>query len=719
MKAIFKREFREYFHSLIGYIFVAVYLFFGGILVSSYNVLSLSSNAAYALSDMTVIVALLVPAVIIVKLSERRKSNGDGLLALLHVSERDIALGRFFALLGLYAVPTAVFALFPMLLGFFAKINYISAYGAFLGFVLFGLALTSVCYFISCIISRSAVYAAVCYGTLVVLYLANIVSVLLPNGSVAAEAIGYLSLFGGLDKFVYGIFDVKAIAYYLATSALFILLSVSVAGKKANAGVSDKKRYAPVAGLLVAVMLFVSIGMSLLPVIYTEADVTGTGKYRVSSTTKKFLGGIDETVTIYVLGADGSNPQLESFLRRYADTGSTVEVEYVKSADEKALVESYGFSAASMSPYSLLICSDKRAEFVDFYLMYYYVNEKLGITSMSYSDYQYYYSLFSSNESYATYLEALLYDTELYFYGDAVITEVVEYVTLDIIPHTYLITGRGEDSVSEGNLAYRLGQMYYDFEPHNITESTRIPEDACCIVINAPKTDYTDAETKIILDYLKSGGRLLLITGEENLGMKNLSSITEYYGATAMDGLICEKPEGSTEGGEETDVYSIIPVLNDSHDILASFTYTPSVKNANAIEISDELRRAHLVTPLLTTSDRAYVGDETACAVYNLGVAIEEETDGGTTRLVWVTGAESFNGESALQGNLALLVYSLDWMDESYTSSIGEIKGVRFSEEMLDISSAMALGIGGTIVLISPASVIVYGVAITSKRRKA
>ena len=394
MKAIFKREFREYFHSLIGYIFVAVYLFFGGILVSSYNVLSLSSNAAYALSDMTVIVALLVPAVIIVKLSERRKSNGDGLLALLHVSERDIALGRFFALLGLYAVPTAVFALFPMLLGFFAKINYLSAYGSFLGFVLFGLALTSVCYFISCIISRPAVYAAVCYGTLVVLYLANIVSVLLPNGSVAAEAIGYLSLFGGLDKFVYGIFDVKAIAYYLATSALFILLSVCVAGKKANAGVSDKKRYATVAGLLVAVMLFVSIGMSLLPVIYTEADVTGTGKYRVSSTTKKFLGGIDETVTIYVLGADGSNPQLESFLRRYADTGSTVEVEYVKSADEKALVESYGFSAASMSPYSLLICSDKRAEFVDFYLMYYYVNEKLG--TMSYSDYQYYYSLFSS-----------------------------------------------------------------------------------------------------------------------------------------------------------------------------------------------------------------------------------------------------------------------------------------------------------------------------------
>ena len=715
MKAILKREFREYFHSFTGYIFVAVYLFFGGILLSSYNLLSHSASWAYALSDMTIILALLIPAIIVMKLSEQRKNEGDRFLALLPIGEREIALGKYFALLGLLAVPTAVLAFFPMILGFFGKVNYGASYSAFLAFLLFGVALTSICYFISTVIKRPAVYAVVSYGVLVLLYFANILTVLLPKGSFAAETIGYISLFGGLDKFVFGIFDLKSILYYLATTALFVVLSMRTADRK-NKKIST---ISVISAMLVVLMLFVSIGMSLLPVAYTEFDATESGKYRVSATTKKFLSGIDDEVTIYVLSADGSNPQLESYLRRYAESGKNIDVEYVKEEEQKALVESYGFSNASVAPYSLLICSDKRGEFVDFYLMYYYVNEKLGITSMSYSDYNYYYSLFSSSESYATYLEALLYSSELYFHGDAVITGALEYVTLDIIPHAYFITGRGEDSVTDGKFVSLLGQMYYDFETHDITKSSGIPADACCIVINEPKTDYTESEAKIILDYLKSGGRLLLVTGEENVGMKNLSSITEYYGATAAEGLVCENPESEGEDGEDVDIHSITPVLNDSHDILAEFKYTLSVKNANAITISEELRKAQLVTPIVTTSENAYVGDESAKAVYNLAVAVEEETSQGTTRLVWITGADSFNEKESAQNNLAFLVYSLDWLDESYTSSVGEIKGVKFSDDMLNISSGMALGIGVILVLMIPAAVIVSGVTVISKRRRA
>ena len=697
MKAILKREFREYFHSFTGYIFVALYLFFGGILLSSYNLLSHSASWAYTLSDMTIILALLIPAVIVMKLSEQRKNEGDRFLALLPIGEREIALGKYFALLGLLAVPTAVLAFFPMILGFFGKVNYGASYGAFLAFLLFGIALTSICYFISTVIKRPAVYAVVSYSVLVLLYFANILTVLLPKGSFVAETIGYISLFGGLDKFVFGIFDLKSILYYLATTALFVVLSTRTADRK-NKKIS---KTSVIAALIVVLMLFVSIGMSLLPIAYTEFDATESGKYRVSDTTKKFLSGIDDEVTIYVLSADGSNPQLESYLRRYAESGKNIDVEYVKEEEQKALVESYGFSNASVAPYSLLICSDKRGEFVDFYLMYYYVNEKLGITSMSYSDYNYYYSLFSSSDSYATYFEALLYSSELYFHGDAVITGALEYVTLDIIPHAYFITGRGEDSVTDGKFVSLLGQMYYDFETHDITKSSGIPADACCIVINEPKTDYTESEAKIILDYLRSGGRLLLVTGEENVGMKNLSSITEYYGATAAEGLVCEKPESEGEDGEDVDIHSL------------------SVKNANAITISEELRKAQLVTPIVTTSENAYVGDESAKAVYNLAVAVEEETSQGTTRLVWITGADSFNEKESAQNNLAFLVYSLDWLDESYTSSVGEIKGVKFSDDMLNISSGMALGIGVILVLMIPAAVIVSGVTVISKRRRA
>ena len=719
MRAVFKRELGAYFHSLTGYIFVAVYLFFCGILFSSYNLLAQSPSWAYALSDMAIVLALIIPAVAVIKLSETRKSGGEGLLDMLPIKRGEIVLGKYFALLSLFAVGAAISAFFPMILGFFGEVNYRAAYGAFLAFLLFGAALTAFCSFISTVIRRPAVCAAVSYGVLVLLYFANIITVLLPTGSLAAEVIGYISLFGGFDKFVYGIFDLKAILYYLATTVLFVFLSVRAAQPRVGR-VKNKKDLTTkaVAASLVILMLFVSIGMSLLPVSYAEFDMTEQGRYAVSSEAKKFLRGVDEDITVYVLDPDGTNPQLESFLRRYAESGKNVGVKYVKTAEVKEILASYGYSADSIPPYSLLICSDKRGELVDFYSMYYYVNEKLGISSMSYSDYNYYYSLFSSSDSYATYLDALVYSSELYFNGDAVITGVIEYVTLDIIPHAYFITGHGEDSVSDGKFVSLLGQMYYHFEALDITKSS-IPEDACCIVINEPESDYTEEEAGMILDYLKSGGRLLLVTGEGNVGMKNLSSITEYYGMTVTDGLVCEKPESEAEDGEDTDIHSLTPVLNDSHDILASFKYSLSIKNANAITVSDELRRSQLVTPIVTTSENAYIGDEGTCAVYNLGVAVEEETEGGTTRLVLVSGADSFNDTSSAQNNLALLVYSLDWLDESYTSSVGKIDGVRFSDTMLNISSGMALGIGVAFSLIIPAALIVGGVIVRAKRRRA
>ena len=719
MRAVFKRELGAYFHSLTGYIFLAVYLFFCGILFSSYNLLAQSPSWAYALSDMAIVLALIIPAVAVIKLSETRKSGGEGLLDMLPIKRGEIVLGKYFAILSLFAVGAAISAFFPMILGFFGGVNYRAAYGAFLAFLLFGAALTAFCSFISTVIRRPAVCAAVSYGVLVLLYFANIITVLLPTGSLAAEVIGYISLFGGFDKFVYGIFDLKAILYYLATTVLFVFLSVRAAQPRVGR-VKNKKDLTTkaVAASLVILMLFVSIGMSLLPVSCAEFDMTGQGRYAISSEAKKFLRGVDEDITVYVLDPDGTNPQLESFLRRYAEAGKNVGVKYVKTAEVKDLLASYGYSTDSIAPYSLLICSDKRGELVDFYSMYYYVNEKLGISSMSYSDYNYYYSLFSSSDSYATYLDALVYSSELYFNGDAVITGVIEYVTLDIIPHAYFITGHGEDSVSDGKFVSLLGQMYYHFEALDITKSS-IPEDACCIVINEPESDYTEEEAGMILDYLKSGGRLLLVTGEGNVGMKNLSSITEYYGMTVTDGLVCEKPESEAEDGEDTDIHSLTPVLNDSHDILASFKYSLSIKNANAITVSDELRRSQLVTPIVTTSENAYIGDEGTCAVYNLGVAVEEETEGGTTRLVLVSGADSFNDTSSAQNNLALLVYSLDWLDESYTSSVGKIDGVRFSDTMLNISSGMALGIGVAFSLIIPAALIVGGVIVRAKRRRA
>ncbi len=231
MIAVFKREFKAFFNNTAGFVFVAVYLLFCGMLTSAYNLLTLSPSWEYVLADMTLVLALLAPVVTVSPLLEERRSGG-GLLLLLPLDTYEIVLGKYLALLGLFAVSASVSALFPMLLGFFGGINYISAYGALLGFLLFGAALMSVCMFISTLTENPAVCAVVSYVTLVALYALNIITVLLPSGSVLAEVLRYISLFGGFDKFIYGIFDLKAILYYLATVALLVFLAARRVDRK-------------------------------------------------------------------------------------------------------------------------------------------------------------------------------------------------------------------------------------------------------------------------------------------------------------------------------------------------------------------------------------------------------------------------------------------------------------------------------------------------------
>ncbi len=480
--------------------------------------------------------------------------------------------------------------------------------------------------------------------------------------------------------------------------------------------------------------LAVNIGASFLFNGGSFADMTDSKLYTISSETKRFNSTLDQKVTISIINADKSNAQFETFMKRYAESGENISLEYVNTTDDPTFLSDHGISSESgVNPYSVVVSSEKRSQYIDFYSMYYYSNASLGISQMSYSQYNYYYSMFSASESYADYLYSLIYDSELYFCGEKALTSTVEYVTLEYVPHSYFVTGHGEDDVYDGNFASLLSYMEYAYGVFDITSVDSVPIDADCIIINTPTEDYSDSETDIILDYLKSGGRMLLLTNTENLGMKNLMSIAEYYGATASAELISvpQDTEEDTEAESEADTeaeeeeyapHSFSPVFNADHDTFAEFPteYEVKVKNANPISIGKELRSALLVTPILTTSDKAYTTSAENKSVYNIGIAAEEETDEGNTRIVWLSCADTFNDkDSTSTDNMSLLVYAMSWMGRSYTSTLGEISAPLFEAPMLNVPSGTAVVLGILMIVIIPAALIATGVVIYVKRRKA
>ena len=77
MLAIYKRELKSYFRSFIGFLFIAVTLFFLGLYFSVYNLMNGYPYFAYVVSSVTFLFMLTVPILTMRILAEEKRSKTD------------------------------------------------------------------------------------------------------------------------------------------------------------------------------------------------------------------------------------------------------------------------------------------------------------------------------------------------------------------------------------------------------------------------------------------------------------------------------------------------------------------------------------------------------------------------------------------------------------------------------------------------------------------
>ena len=232
MKAIFKREFKSYLGKMSGYMFVGAMLLCMSALVTLYCFFYGMPSISYALSDMTLITALIIPVIASQVISSERKRGTERLLSMLPISRADIVLGKYFALLCVFIIPTALFGLFPLLLDMIGEVNFGTSYAALFCYALFGAALIAISVFFSALFDRVWVGTLVNYGALVGVYLLNTIArAWLPMGRVR-DILLALSFFGRFDSFVHGIFDLGTVIFYAAVALIFLCLSVVTAEKR-------------------------------------------------------------------------------------------------------------------------------------------------------------------------------------------------------------------------------------------------------------------------------------------------------------------------------------------------------------------------------------------------------------------------------------------------------------------------------------------------------
>lgn len=160
MLAIYKRELKSYFRSFIGLLFIAVTLFFVSLYFTVNNLLYGYPYFSYAIGGVIFVFLITVPILSMRIMAEERRSKTDQLILTAPVSVGGIIFGKFLALMTIFAIPTAITCVYPLIMRCFGNVPMGEAYLSILGFFLYGMTAIAIGVLISSL-TESQVIAAV------------------------------------------------------------------------------------------------------------------------------------------------------------------------------------------------------------------------------------------------------------------------------------------------------------------------------------------------------------------------------------------------------------------------------------------------------------------------------------------------------------------------------------------------------------------------------
>ena len=233
MTAIFKREFRSFFHGMLGYVLTAFLVASSGLyFLARCLIYGLTDFSYYTLYQTIFMLLLYIPVLAMRSLAEECHSRTDQLLLTSPVSVWGIVLGKFFAMAAVFALPCAVDAVMIFIL--WALGGTVSALLANLAgllcYFLLGCAAIALCEFLSGLTENQIIAAVAGFSALLLAYLMPSLRSMFNAGSAVALAVftgiaGAASLAAGLRtrSFVLGCLTFAALC--LGLTGLFLLRS--------------------------------------------------------------------------------------------------------------------------------------------------------------------------------------------------------------------------------------------------------------------------------------------------------------------------------------------------------------------------------------------------------------------------------------------------------------------------------------------------------------
>ncbi|MCL2564722.1 MAG: ABC transporter permease [Defluviitaleaceae bacterium] len=284
MVAIIKKELRNYFNHITGYIFLFFYTVLMAIFFIMTNVLQQNADYFHTLINAIIIFMLMIPMLTMRLFSEEFAQKTDQLLYTAPISTSSIVFGKFLSACIMLLIGVVITFIFPYLISSYGTLPISRIIGTYIGFYLMGCAFISIGILVS-VSTHSQVVAAIgsfamifvffVMGALInaipatrdaglifaaiisaiigyifysstkntwasggvlagLLSIFGIVYALMPSfyDGLAIRSLQWVSLVSRFRSFSNGILEVADVAYYITFSILFCFFAINIIEKR-------------------------------------------------------------------------------------------------------------------------------------------------------------------------------------------------------------------------------------------------------------------------------------------------------------------------------------------------------------------------------------------------------------------------------------------------------------------------------------------------------
>lgn len=231
MGAIFRREVKAYFTSPIGYIFIAAFFAYCGIMFSHYSLNSGYTKLDSLFGSLLTIIIVLIPILTMRTISEEKRSKTDQCLLTAPISLGGIVVGKFFAAFLIYLIAISITAVMAVVVSAFGQPDWNVIVGNIVALALVGGAYIAIGIFCSSFTENQIVAVVISFVALIAASFMTTIGNLIPV-DIIQTIFSKISFGERYYAFTYGMFDFSNVVFFLSAIAAFLFLTVRVLEKR-------------------------------------------------------------------------------------------------------------------------------------------------------------------------------------------------------------------------------------------------------------------------------------------------------------------------------------------------------------------------------------------------------------------------------------------------------------------------------------------------------